>query len=133
MKMKRDLVCFLLATLVFFGGTAVIYAQEWRLLGERKVSRKVERDKIMVTVKKGTFRKIKLKVRGAGVNFKKVRVFFGNGKPFDVNIARFIGPGGETRIIDLPGGLRVIKKVVFFYKTRGRGKIRATVRLWGRS
>ncbi len=50
----------------------------------------------------------------------------------DVEIRRLIPAGGETKEIDLPGGKRVIKKVVFVYKTRRAAKRRAVVALWGK-
>ena len=50
----------------------------------------------------------------------------------DVKIRRVIPSGGETRVIDLPGANRNIKKVMFWYESTERNNKRATVRLWGR-
>jgi len=51
----------------------------------------------------------------------------------DVAVRRIIPAGGETRVIDLKGGPRVIRRVEFTYEaeSRGRGR-RATIRLFGR-
>jgi len=122
----------LLAALTLVAVVDAASAKDWELLGEKTVERRGERDEIAVTAKKGRFSKIKLKVRVAGVEFKDVKVHFGDGKVHDVELRRVIPAGGETREIDLPGGKRVIRKVVFLYKARGGAARRAVVALWGR-
>lgn len=107
-------------------------AADWEHLGARKVAFRHDRDVIHVGPDAGRFSKIKLVVRRAGVRFFDVRVHFGNGGVQDVPIRRFIPAGGETRVIDLRGGRRVIEKVVFHYQTRRWAPRRAKVHLWGR-
>lgn len=103
----------------------------WERLGSRTVNHAVDRDEINVTVREGTFRKIKLVVRHRRVTFRDVKVHFANGTVQDVSLRRQIPAGGETRVIDLVGEGRVITKVVFWYNTsRARGK-RAVVDLYG--
>jgi len=104
---------------------------EWKLLGSRKVDRKGERDEIAVTVARGGFKRLKLTVTGAGVEFANVHVIYGNGEPDKLEVRQNVAAGGETRAIDLRGHDRVIRKVVFWYKTEGAGKARATVSAWG--
>ena len=104
---------------------------KWVKLGERTVNHTVDRDEIVVSAKKGVFRKIKLKVKRRKVTFRDVKVHFANGDVQDVTLRREIPAGGETRAIDLEGKNRVIKKVVFWYNTTSvRGK-RAKVQLLG--
>ena len=55
-----------------------------------------------------------------------------NDDVFDVKIRRFIGRGGETRVIDLPGVNRKIEKVIFWYKSLKINDKEARVRLWGK-
>jgi hypothetical protein len=104
----------------------------WERLGTRKVSFKAERDEIMVTGQEGTFRSLKLMVHKAGINIKKMIVHFGSGQMQDVELRQSIPAGGETRVIDLKGNKRIIKKVVFYYDTKNRSARKATVELWGR-
>ena len=106
----------------------------WERLGTREVKIRGERDTIPVTVKDGRFSKLKLKVLKNGVRFMDLKVHFGNGEVHDVAIRNLIPAGGETRVIDLPGRKRVIKKVVFTYRTdkMGRRAARATVLLFGK-
>ena len=107
-------------------------AGEWELLGERKVNYRTDRDVIRVTLAEGLFRKIKLDVLHNGIEILDLKVFFANGGVQDVKVRRFIGPGGETRVIDLRSGARGISRVEFVYRTRGPRLGRATVRLWGK-
>lgn len=105
--------------------------KNWEKLGEKTVERRAERDEIVVTATEGRFTAIKLKVRVAGVNFKDLRIHFGDGDVQDVEVRKLIPAGGETREIDLDGNRpRVIRKVSFVYKSRGAR--RAVVVLWGK-
>lgn len=114
-------------------GAGLAQAGSWEVLGERKVNFRLDRDVIPVTRAEGRFNAIKLSVHHSGVRMIDLKVHFGNGEVQDVAIRKFIPAGGETRVIDLRGGPRVIKKVVFVYKTpRGTRPGRALVRLHGR-
>jgi hypothetical protein len=105
----------------------------WEKLGDRYVSRSTDRDEIKVTFKEGRFDAIKLHVLRRPVHFRDVKIHFGNGDVQDVQIRRQIPAGGETRVIQLKGDApRVIEKVVFWYTSRGRGRVQAEVELWGR-
>ncbi len=104
---------------------------KWVKLGERTVNHAVDRDEIVVSAKKGVFRKIKLKVKRRKVTFRSVKVHFANGAVQDVTLRRAIPAGGETRTIDLEGKDRVIKKVVFWYETTSVQGKRAKVQLLG--
>jgi len=106
---------------------------KWEFLGERTVKLVSDKDTIHVTGVEGTFRKIKLAVKKNGVHFIDLKVHFANGQVYDVAMKSFIKAGHETRVIDLPGKARIIKKVVLRYKANSKNrKGRAVVRLWGR-
>ncbi len=123
----------LISTLILLMCLGTLFAQtpKWKLLGIRKVKLHTERDVILVGADEGVFKKIKLTVKVSGIHFKDMKVHFANGDTFDVKIRRIIPAGGETRVIDLPGKNRIIKKVVFWYKSTKKNNKRATVRLWG--
>ena len=106
--------------------------RKWEKLGTRQVNFKAERDEIAVTAQDGTFSALKLKVNNAGINLTKMIVHFQNGQKQDVNIRQNIPADGESRVIDLKGKKRIIKKVVFYYDTKRRASRRATVVLFGR-
>lgn len=107
-------------------------AGDWELLGERSVNFGTDHDTIRVTAAEGSFSKIKLRVLRRGIELVDLKVFYRNGRVQDVSVRSFIAAGGETRIIDLVGTERFIKKVEFVYRSRGRGRGRAVVRLFGK-
>ena len=104
----------------------------WEKLGARKVKYTIDRDEILVTRMDGMFTAIKIKVLKAPIDMMKCTIHFGNGQTQEVAMRNTIRAGGETRVIDIPGGARVIKKVVFWYDTKNAARRRATVELWGR-
>lgn len=105
----------------------------WEKLGSRTVKLKSESDSIHVGVYEGHFDKIKLKVRKNGVHFLDVKVHYANGSVQDIAVRGFIKKGGESRVIDLKGENRTIKRVTFRYKSNNKNlKGKAIVELWGR-
>ena len=105
--------------------------QQWIKIGERKVSFIADHDVINVTGN-DNFSQLKFKVKDGPVHFLDVDVHFENGDKFDVSIKQRIPINGETRVIDLPGGSRNIKKIEFWYETKGLRKGRGTVEVWGK-
>ena len=124
--MKR--IVSLIMTLLLL--TTAAFAAEWKLLGLKKVQFIGDRDEIQVGAGKGTFKRIKLKVKDGDVEFGNVTVVFGNGERFDVPMRSSIKAGGETREIDLPGKARVINRILLAYKSKAGGRS-ATVAVWG--
>ena len=124
---------FLSVMLVVIGAVSNASAQRWEFLGERTVRDRVDHDSIPVTVARGDFRRIKLTVRGSAVRFYRVEVIYGNGAPDLIEIRALIPAGGETRVIDLRGGERVIRRVDFWYEAKSIGRRGALVRLFGRN
>ena len=129
--MKQKIAIISLLVLALVSANALAQPPVWKLIGKRTVKLSTDRDVIHVGADEGTFKSIKLKVRKSGVRFKDVKVHFSNGDVIDVKIRKLIPAGGETRIIDLPGANRNIKKVVFWYESTERTQLKASVRLWG--
>ncbi len=103
----------------------------WEHLGSRKVNFGLEKDVIMVTAAEGRFSKLKLKVTGGSLNLHKMTVTYGNGSKDDITLKHSFNRGSTTRIIDLKGNRRVIKKVAFWYDTKNRSRKRARMHLFG--
>ena len=104
--------------------------QQWSLIGEKKVSFLVDHDVIHVTGN-ANYRQIKLKVKDGPVHILDMDVHFENGDKFDVALKQKFPKGGESRVIDLPGSSRNIRKIEFWYETKGLRKGRGTVQVWG--
>lgn len=107
------MILFLLCTTLFASAQQI---GRWEKLGQKEVQFRTERDAIRAS-HKGTFTKLKIHVKGAPVEFHKVIVKYANGSTQELKIRQVIEAGGETRILDLRGNKRVIREVVFYYKT----------------
>lgn len=111
---------------------AITQAHKWEKLGSRKVNMRADHDEIPVTVTEGFFTKVKFVVREAPIFIHNVKIVFGNGEEKNIVINRRIAKGTESKVIDLPGNKRIIKKVKMNYKSVPNGNGRATVVLWGK-
>jgi len=131
MKILKPLLFVSAIALVSFTTIESKGFQQWNLIGEKRVSFAIDRDVIHVTGN-DNYRQIKLKVKDGPVHILDMDVYFENGDKFDVSIKQRIGKDGESRLIDLPGGSRSIKKIEFWYETKGLVKGRGRVQVWGK-
>jgi hypothetical protein len=102
----------------------------WERLGKEKVSSRLERDEIRIA-SKGFIKQIVIEVRGAAVFFESVNVHLGNGEVMDFPIRSIVRAGERSRVFDLPGKARIIKKVVFIHQ-KVKDSNKAEILLWGR-
>ncbi|GIW73344.1 MAG: hypothetical protein KatS3mg102_2886 [Planctomycetota bacterium] len=92
----------------------------------------LDRDAIPVTAAEGRYSALRLQVRGHAIEVLDLDVHFGDGSRHDVAVRSIFRPGTSSRVIDLPGGRRVIRRVVFVYRKVGPRPGPAVVELWGR-
>jgi hypothetical protein len=111
---------------------AAVMAGDWQKLGSRSVALIGDHDVIPVTVLRGNFRKIKLKVRENDINMNDLTVIYATGAADNMPIRGFIKKGGESRVIDLRGGDRIIRSVQLTYRSVLNSKGRAEVAVWGK-
>ena len=118
------------------GATGALAAQDkfgrWEKLGERKVNRIADHDTIIVGFKEGGFRQLRLNVFDNSIHIERLTVVYGNGANDDIPVRALIPAGGKTRIIDLRGGKRNIRRVEMLFRSFRNGKGRATVQVWAR-
>ena len=131
MKLLKSLLFFSAIALLGFTSIENKDFQQWNLIGEKRVSFAIDRDVIHVTGN-DNYRQLKLKIKDGPVHILDMDVHFDNGDKFDVSIKQRIPKGGESRVIDLPGGSRNIKKIEFWYETKGFRKGRGSVQVWGK-
>jgi hypothetical protein len=131
--MSRVAGAALAAMFVCFAGSArADDEQGWEKLGHKEVAHRAERDVIEVGANEGRFDKLRLSVTGNDIELFDLKVHYGNGETQDVSVRETLREGSRTRVIDLPGEARVIKRVDLVYKTEGkRREGRATVHLFG--
>ena len=129
MKLLKPLL-FVSAVVLLSFTTKDNATQQWVLIGEKKVSFLIDHDVIQATGN-DNYSKLKVKVKDGPVHIIDMDVHFENGDKFDVALKQRIGKGGESRVIDLPGGSRNVRKIEFWYETKGFRKGRGTVQVWG--
>ncbi|MCA8916390.1 MAG: hypothetical protein KDB90_13350 [Planctomycetes bacterium] len=106
-------------------------SEGYQLLGTRVVSFGTDRDTIEVTAAEGRFTAIVIGVADAELEMWDIKVDFRNDETLSPDVRANFDEKSRSRVIDLPGEARVIKKVTFFYKSKIRdGK--ATVKLYGK-
>jgi hypothetical protein len=127
--MKKITALFILVFI--FISTAVHAQNGWRFIADKIVAFGVDHDVIVTGNTNDDFRKLKLRVTDGPLKMYDMKVYFDNGDVQDVSIRYRIPQGGESRVIDLDGGLRHIKRIEFWYETKGFRKGRSRVAVWG--
>ena len=93
----------------------------------------LDHDAIIVGAREGGFTAIKIEVAGGNLEMYNITVRFGNGQTFSPETRIQFHEGSWSRTIDLPGPVRILRRVDFWYRSRLRGgRGVATVRLFGR-
>lgn len=130
--MSRPRLTLALLVLVTLASALPAAAQKWVFLGQRHVTDRVERDSIEVTSSEGSFDAIRIGVKRSAVRFVKVTVVYGVGTTDELELKDVIPAGGHSRVLDLRGGNRVIKRVEFVYEAKSLGRRGALVEVSGR-
>ena len=130
--MKKLFVMSICAFMLFFSQNILAQKGAWEKIGQQKVDFKVEKDVFNINSKNNKFTKLQIKVKGGDVNFRDMKVHFGNGTVQDVSLRNVIKAGSESRIIDLDGNERHITKIEFVYDTKNEEKRKATVMVFAK-
>jgi len=132
--MKPRLISTLLLALVLALTTthAAGKVGEWKRLGQKEASLRVDHDQITVGAREGAFKAIKLEVRNAGVEFLHLRVIYATGSDQNLEVRNKVRAGGQTRAIDLDGRHRSLRKVLFTYRADRKTLKHPIVVLYGR-
>ena len=103
----------------------------WHRIGETTVDFQKDKDEVRVLVA-DRFASIKFLVEDAPIYLTSMEVFYESGDTQKMDINMPIKLKGESRILDLNGGERNLKKIVFVYKTLpNRKDKKAHVEIWG--
>lgn len=104
---------------------------KWVLIGTTHASNTADHDFIILNGPGDNFRKLKFKVTDAPLNLFKMVVTYDNGAPDNIEVRQEIPKGGESRVIDLKGGKRSLKRIDFWYDTKGLLNGKADVTIFG--
>jgi hypothetical protein len=131
--MKRYLTATLSLFLLLAGLAGATYAaQGWEMLGRQDVNFKNDHDRIDVGRKEGKFKQLEIRVEGAPVEINKMVVTFGNDETFSPELRHRFDEKSRSRVIDLPGDRRTIKRIDFNYRSVNRREGKATVAVYAR-
>jgi|LauGreSBDMM110SN_4_FD.fasta_scaffold10174_3 hypothetical protein len=108
------------------------FHDRWEHLGSRSVMLARDRDAIVVGMIEGHFRELQIVVRNNGVFFNEMTVIYSNGGNDSIPLRTLIPAGGRSRLIDLRGGDRFIRRIEFSYRSVPNGRGRALVEVYGR-
>jgi len=125
-------ILFCACAFMLFGFTINTTYKEWKFIGDKNVGYDVDHDEINAGDKNDEFRQIRIRVTDAPLKIMDLKIHFDNGSVQDVSIRNNIKQDGESRVIDLNGGLRRLDKIEFWYSTVGKDKGRAKVAVWGK-
>ncbi|NUN48197.1 MAG: hypothetical protein HUU15_05130 [Candidatus Brocadiae bacterium] len=114
------------------GGGKVEPAKErWEKLGSRQVDFVADKDSIEVGAVEGRFNAVRIDVDDGNIDMWNIRIEFGNDEHHSPDTRIEFNKNSRSRVIDLPGDARVIRKISFWYKSEFK-KGRATVHVFGR-
>ena len=136
--MKKLILASLLAVV---GSTGIASAQKpeliisdkkgWHLIGKSTVNFQKDRDEITV-LGSNRFASIQFSVKDAPIYITSLEVYFESGDKQNIVVNSQIDAPGKSKAIDLNGGERNLKKIVFIYKTLPNHKdVKAHVEIWG--
>ena len=103
----------------------------WHRIGKTTVNFLTDRDVIHI-LGADRFAAIQFNVTGAPIYLSELEVYYESGDKQNITINQPIKVAGESRVIDLNGGERDLKKIIFIYKTLpNRKDKKAHVQVWG--
>lgn len=105
--------------------------RDWKFIGDKIANFSIDRDVLYVTGN-DIYTKIKLHVTDAPLNMHDMDIYFENGDKQNVGLKNNFAQGDWSRVIDLPGNQRRIKKIEFVYDTKNVGRGKARIAVWGK-
>ncbi len=130
--MKKTMLALAVVLLLAAGPALLVAEAKFVLLGEKEVDFLVDRDDLVVGLKDGMFRRLRFEVEKNDLEMLRVIVTFGNGKTETIPVRHVFTEGSRSRLIDLPGQKRIIRRITFFYRTVGSlVEGRALIKVYG--
>jgi len=103
----------------------------WHKIAETTVSFTADRDEVAVLMA-DRYAKLKFKVTDASITISSIMVSYEDGTKQDVPVQLTFSKGEESRVVDIPGSEKSIKRIGFVYKTLpNQANEKAHVEIWG--
>lgn len=122
----------LAALVVASQSDALAQRGRWERLGEANVDGGSDHDTIRVGRDEGIYSAIRFRVERGPIEFDRIVIEYGDGGRQELRVANRLRPGEQSRVIDLPGNRRVIKKVEIWYERARPGSAKPRLVLFGR-
>lgn len=122
-------LCLLVSGLA---GAAQAPGGRWESLGQREVDFRNDHDQIDVGRSEGRFKQLQIRVKDAPIEVSNMVVTFANDQTYSPKIRQRFAEGSGTRVIDLPGQRRAIKRIDFDYRSVSRREGKGTVEVLAR-
>lgn len=129
--MKKN--CFILLVVIAFTtlNSFASVQKGWHFIGDKWAAFGSDRDVLRVGGN-DAYRQIKIRITDAPLRIDDMDIYFENGEKMNVPLKNAFKAGQESRVIDLPGGVRKLDRIEFLYSTIGRAKGKARVAVWGK-
>lgn len=112
---------------------AKFQSENWEKLGETKVNQTEANDAFSFPSNGPVLSAIKIKSKKGGINLLRCVIHFANGEKKSIELRNDIHPGGESRVINLPGNQSAITRFLFWYGIPQSGDQKAELEIWGKS
>ena len=122
----------LAALLVASQTGALAQRGRWERLGEANVDGRSDKDTIRVGRDDGLYTAIRFRVEKGPIEFDRIVIEYGDGGRQELRVANRLRAGEQSRVIDLPGNRRVIRKVEIWYEKARPGSAKPRLVLFGR-
>lgn len=104
----------------------------WDRIATRNVSFRADHDAV-VAIGQGQFRALRIDVEDATIEMYEIKVTFADGSVFSPQTRVLFRADSRSRVIDLPGASRTIRRIDFRYRSVDRRPVgTATVQVYGR-
>lgn len=105
----------------------------WEKIGETFANGKNDRDTMNVPSGKGAYTAIRIKVENGAIKLTDFKITFLNGQTYEPTTQLYFGGETWSREFDLPGDVRIIKKIDFkFSDLNTKDGKTPKVEIWGR-
>jgi hypothetical protein len=129
---SRSTVSFVGAA-CFLATAVTAAAGDWQRLGQAYVDLRSNPVVVRVSSDAGALAKLRVQVKENALEIVNVKVFLAGGESFDDALKAYLGPGDQSRVIDIPGGPKVIEKVELTYRGGANAERVPLVRVFGAS
>jgi hypothetical protein len=111
---------------LMFVVSATVASAQWRSLGTKEVTDRIEEDTFHVGAQRGQFSRLRFRVGRNPIQIQRMEINYTSGEKDEVELRNRIGANQYSRIIDVRGRNRYIRNVKFWWDAATLGPGRTT-------